>query len=304
MKLLKHLLLPSSSWIIFFLIIIFNPWDYSLALNPPCHDTCGSLQLKYPFGSGYGCGSPRFYPYVSCSTDSNQLLLTTHTGSYPITSISYSTSTLTITPPSMSTCTSMQQSPNLGLDWASPFQLGPSTFLLLACAPPTSALTVKGSPICDASSAHLCASIYACPAVIGLGLPLFPPTNTCCVYSPANFNGKGELEVRALGCSGFASVVSVGDYPTDPTRWEYGVALKYTHGAFDSFYMDEKCNTCEMSGGVCGYSPGGGEKSFVCVCRNGINTTTDCNKNTQDQNYLWSSTSSAITSISVVSFLK
>lgn len=278
------------SFFFFFFITIFAPIQ-TAAQDQPCNTTCGSLEVKYPFGTSYGCGSPRFYPYITCAPGGDQLLLTTHTGSYPITSISYTTSTLTITPPHMSTCSSMQVSPNLGLDWSSPFQLGPSTFLLLSCTPPTSSLTINGSdsPVCDTSSSYLCASIYTCPSVIGLGLPLFPPTNTCCVYSPANFNGKGELDLRKLNCMGYASIVSLQDYPTDPTRWKFGVALKYKTGALDDYYMDTKCNTCENSGGVCGYAPP--SNSFACLCKNGINTTTDCNVYIQNQEVTWSSVS-------------
>ncbi|KAF5737996.1 Membrane lipoprotein [Tripterygium wilfordii] len=280
-------------FIIIFFITLFNSlisYSYSSsAQSPACNLACGSLQVKYPFGTGYGCGSPRFHPYVTCSAD--QLLLQTHTGLYPITSISYTTSTLTITPPCMSTCTSMEPSSNLGLDWASPFQLGPSTFLLLSCTPATSSLTINSSPVCDTSSSHLCASIYTCPSVIGLGLPLFPPTNTCCVYSPANFDSRGELDLRKLKCDGYVSVVSFRDYPTDPTLWEYGVVLKYTRGAFDDYYMDTKCNTCEASGGVCGYETTSGGNSFVCVCSDGVNATSDCNSFSQIEGIVWSKAS-------------
>ncbi|CAK7334705.1 unnamed protein product [Dovyalis caffra] len=268
-------LLSFNTIILFFSYVCqFILWQ-TFAQDLPCRTSCGSIQVKYPFGSGPGCGSPRFHPYIACSPEGDQLLLTSHTGSYPITSISYTTSTMIITPPHMSTCTSMQQSPNLGLDWASPVQLGPSTFLLLSCTPPTSSLTIKGSPVCDTSSSYLCASIYTCPSVIGLGLPLFPPTNTCCVYSPANFNSKGELDLQKLKCMGYASIVSLQDYPTNPSQWQYGVELKYRSGALDDYYMDNKCNTCETSGGMCGYALPG--NSFLCLCSNRINTTTDCN---------------------------
>ncbi|KAI6699548.1 hypothetical protein NL676_013872 [Syzygium grande] len=261
--------------------------------DPACQNTCGSLTVKYPFGTGHGCGSPRFHPYVTCVhvQDHDELVLATHTGSYLVTSISYTTSTLIISPPYMSTCTSMKPSPNLGLDWSGPFELGSSTFVLLHCNPPATSLTIKGSPICDPSSSNLCASMYACPAVLTLGLPLFSPTNTCCVYSPANFDSKGELDLQALKCSGYAPVVSLGDYPTDPTQWEYGVELKYTQGAFESNHMDTKCPTCENSGGVCGYddSP---SLAFVCVCGGGYNTTTDCYTYNQLEGIFWSSASS------------
>jgi hypothetical protein len=67
---------------------------------------------------------------------------------------------------------------------------------------PTSSLT-----LCDPSYSHLCASLYTCLAIVSVGLPLFPPTN---------LNGKGELDLHALNCNGYSSVVSMGQYPTDP----------------------------------------------------------------------------------------
>ena len=298
---MKHLL-----FLIFFhlfSLIFISPW-LTIASDPSCRSTCGSIQVKYPFGTGYGCGSPRFQPYVTCApTDDNHdhdhLILITHTGSYPITSISYDTSSLTISPLYMSTCSSMQPSPtNFGLDWPSPFQLGPSTFILLCCQPPTSSLTVKGgSPVCDTNS-HLCASFYTCPSVVGLDLPLFPPTNTCCVYSPANLDGKDELNLRELKCSGFASVVSLGDYATDPARWQYGVVLGYNSGVLESNVVETKCKSCEMSDGVCGYSTADDDhkNSFLCVCKSGINTTTDCNNGflQYSQDVFWDSDTASL----------
>ncbi|CAJ2677085.1 wall-associated receptor kinase 20-like protein [Trifolium pratense] len=246
-----------------------------------CHDTCGSIQIKYPFGTGPGCGSPLFNPYITCISNGtlDQLILKTHTSSYPITSISYTTSTLILTPPCMSTCTTMQTSPNFGLDLTSPFQISSSTFILLSCQR-------KSSTICDTSFDYLCASIYSCPEVVSLGLPLFPPTNTCCVYTPGNLDGEGELNVKGYDCGGYTSVVSLGDNPTDPTHWVYGVALKYTHGAFDNF-VTTKCTSCESSGGICGFAPPG--NGFVCVCKGGYNTSLDCSSYNQNQDYLWDS---------------
>lgn len=262
------------------------------AAAPPCRTTCGALTVKYPFGTGYGCGSPRFSSHVTCSSD-DRLLLNTHTGDYPITSISYSDSTVVISPPSMSTCSKMHEFRTLGIDWTGPFQLGSSTFLLLDCESPSDSLSIRGSAICDLSYAHLCASIYSCPSVVDLGLPLFAPTNSCCVYSPANFDGNGELDLRELKCGGFSSVVRLGEYETDPMRWEYGVELKYGYGALENSVMETKCKGCEMSGGACGFTPP--ENLFVCVCERGFNTSTDCKSNDLNQEFFWSSASSPLT---------
>ncbi|KAK4264924.1 hypothetical protein QN277_026039 [Acacia crassicarpa] len=280
--------------ILLILLFLSSPTVAATADTVSCGNTCGSTPVKFPFGTGPGCGSPQFHQYITCApnaTGGDQLFLTTHTGSYPITTISYTDSTITLSPPCMSTCSFMQSSPtNFGLDWTTPFQIGSSTFILLSCEPPTSSLTVKSTPICDLSYDHLCATLYSCPSVVSLGLPLFAPTNSCCVYSPANLDEKGELNLRSLKCTAYTSVMSLGDNPTDPTRWEYGVEVKYSSGGLDNSVVSSKCNNCEMSGGICGYSVPG--NSFLCVCKGGYNTSLDCSNQSQNPDFIWGSDSS------------
>ncbi|XP_054807732.1 wall-associated receptor kinase-like 20 [Prosopis cineraria] len=296
---------PSSIPLIKLFLLFLSSPTIATGGAVSCRDTCGSTPVKYPFGTGPGCGSPLFHPYITCApntTGGDQLYLTTQSGSYPITSISYTTSTLTIAPPCMSTCTFMQTSPtNFGLDWTTPFQIGSSTFILLSCEPPTSSLTVKSTPICDLSYDHLCAALYSCPSVVSLGLPLFGPTNTCCVYSPANLDDKGELNLRSLKCQAYSSVMSLGDNPTDPTRWEYGVAVKYSYGNLDNSVVSSKCNSCEMSGGICGYGLPG--NSFVCVCKGGFNTSLDCSNRSQNPDFIWGSDSAPFSTRGVWSWI-
>ncbi|XWS41591.1 hypothetical protein CRYUN_Cryun17cG0095000 [Craigia yunnanensis] len=59
--------------------------------------------------------------------------------------------------------------------------------------------------------------------------------------------------------------------------WDDILILKYTNGAFDDYYMNNKCNTCDDSDGICGYSPP--NYSFVCASNNGFNISTDCYNN-------------------------
>lgn len=94
------------------------------------------------------------------------------------------------------------------------------------------------------------------------------------MYSPANLDSRDELNLHELNCAGYASVVSLGNVPSDPMQWEYGMVLKYNLGGLDSYNTAPSCRACELSGGVCGYAPP--HNSFVCVCQNGVNTTTDC----------------------------
>ncbi|CAA7406781.1 unnamed protein product [Spirodela intermedia] len=248
-----------------------------------CNNSCGSLPVRYPFGTGFGCGSPLFFPSVTCTSGgisddggSDQLVLTTHTGTYPINSISYSTSTLTISPSTMSNCITMLPSTaNFGLDWAGPFQLGPSMFVLLGCSANTSSLSYKNSaPICDMSQSHVCESLYSCPGMLSLGIPIFAPANSCCVYSPASLGPKGELDLADLHCAAYTSVMSYGDVATDPLRWQYGVVLKFGQTRFEEYGGAEMCGACESSGGVCGYTPP--RNYFSCVCAGGVNSSIDC----------------------------
>ncbi|KAG9455278.1 hypothetical protein H6P81_008182 [Aristolochia fimbriata] len=269
---------PLRPFFFFLVIIIHAIWEPRLTIEAAlsaCKNKCGSLEIQYPLGSGPGCGSPRFESSISCSPSNDQLLLTTHTGSYPVTSISYAASTLTVVPPLMSTCAAMHSSPNFGLDWSSPFQPGPSLFLLLACSTSAPSLTYKGTPLCDPINAHLCSALYTCPSVTSLGLPLFSPSNSCCAYSPANLGPHGDLDVQGLRCAGYTSLVSLGDVPTDPTRWEYGIVLKFGLGGVDSYNFAVACQVCQRSSGICGYAPP--RNNFVCVCQNGVNTSSDCN---------------------------
>lgn len=126
---------------------------------------------------------------------------------------------------------------------------------------------------------------------MSLGLPLFAaPTNTCCVYSPGNLDEKGELDLRGFKCGAFASVLSLGDNPTDPTRWEYGVEVRYNYGSLEEGSgLSSKCNSCEISGGICGYGLPG--NSFLCVCKGGYNTSLDCSNQAQNPDFIWGSDS-------------
>ncbi|KAK8655368.1 hypothetical protein V6N13_107948 [Hibiscus sabdariffa] len=89
--------------------LIFLP---SLVSSQACQRTCGNR-------SGLGCGDPRFQQYATC--DQQTLSLTTHTGSYPITSMDYRNQVIYISDPLMSTCGCSQPSKGFGLDWDASF---------------------------------------------------------------------------------------------------------------------------------------------------------------------------------------
>ncbi|GLJ54104.1 hypothetical protein SUGI_1158600 [Cryptomeria japonica] len=192
-----------------------------------CWDTCGNLQVKYPFGTGPGCGDPRFQS---------------------------------------------SQSGSFGLDWTAPFKLKNDVFVLLNCSA-SSSLYNPQSFLCDTGSAHICTSLYTCPGVQGLGIPQFSPITSCCVYTPVNLGSANEVNLAKLGCESYTSIYNFGDDTTDPLRWRYGIKLQYNYN-LDNNNFPSACADCEKSNGICGFtSP---YNSFVCVCKNGVNTTTDC----------------------------
>ncbi|GLJ31863.1 hypothetical protein SUGI_0641150 [Cryptomeria japonica] len=258
-------------------LLLMLVYSASLVMGWTCRGLCGSLQVKYPFGTGPGCGDPRFQTYITCHNQ-RQLIFTSHTGSYPIQDIDYNKHVIHIKDPFMSTCNSMQPSRSFGLDWAAPFRIKNDAFVLLGCSP-TSCLYDPHNYLCDIGSAHICSSLYACPGIGGLDLPIHAPITSCCVYSPINLGPAVEMNLSRLQCLSYTNIYSFGGDLTNPSQWRYGVALEYNYNINN--YIPSSCRECEESNGVCGYS--GPYETFVCVCMNGINTTTNC----YGQDYLW-----------------
>ncbi|WRX16305.1 Calcineurin-like phosphoesterase domain [Theobroma cacao] len=233
-----------------------------------CTDTCGSIPVKFPFGTGFGCGHPYFARYVKCS--GGALQFSTGTGIYTVSSIDYPTSSIVVADPFMSTCSSMQNSGSFSLDRASPFTLtGDNIFVLLGCST-TSPVFDPSEDLCDTGSgSRVCSGLYSCKGVTGIGLPQNAPTSTCCVYDSLMGVGSGySLDLPKLQCSSYTSIYEFGD-EGDPMKWKFGISLQYN----DSYYTPA-CTDCETSGGLCGFS--GLDESFSCICRDGVNTTTTC----------------------------
>lgn len=128
-------IMHSSTTLTFFIILSYLPFHIS---SQTCQKTCNTNKqqqptLKYPFGSSPGCGDARFQKYITCNN--KQLTLTTHTGTYPITSIDYINQVIQISDPTMSTCSCSQPSKGFGLDWNAPFSFhGDNVFALLDCS--------------------------------------------------------------------------------------------------------------------------------------------------------------------------
>ncbi|KAG9439093.1 hypothetical protein H6P81_019258 [Aristolochia fimbriata] len=243
-----------------------------------CRDRCGSIPIKYPLGSGLGCGHPELSPYIRCTDDDGGALqVDTRSGVYAVTAVDYPSSTLTLADPLMSTCAAMRDSGGFSLDPAAPFRLLPrDRFLLLGCST-SSPVFDPDVPLCDAPSAsrHLCRGLYSCRGAPG------DPDSTCCLYvdGSTTVDDGFSLDLPKLQCASYTSVLGFGDREGDPMKWDYGIALTFNRDS----YATDACDACEASDGTCGFDPANRD-SFLCACRNGINTTASC----YGQGYAWS----------------
>ncbi|CAA0834728.1 Putative membrane lipoprotein [Striga hermonthica] len=243
--------------------------------SEPCGNKCGSLQIKYPFGTGPGCGDPHFQPYITCNPQQQQLTLSTHTGCYPVTSIDYATQLLRIADPTMSTCTCTRPSRGFGLDWDAPFSFHHSTvFALLDCNNASFSSSSSSSadhhfPMCDMEGADICTFLYSCEAVGRLSLPV----SSCCVYAPVDLGPAFEMDLGKLGCGSYSAVYGYNGQQSNPQVWDYGIAINYKFNYANDY--PGRCASCEKSNGVCGYDVGPAG-TFLCNCPGGVNTSTDC----------------------------
>ncbi|KAH6809519.1 putative membrane lipoprotein [Perilla frutescens var. frutescens] len=253
------------------ILLIFLP---CLASSQTCQKTCGKLPIKYPFGTGSGCGDPRFQPYVTCSQE--QLTYTTHTGCYTITSIDYTNQVMYISDPTMSTCSCTQPSKGFGLDWDAPFSFHDSTvFAVLDCLM-TSSPIYRGDggsnatfPMCDSEGGSVCSLLYSCEAMSRLSLAI----STCCVYTPVDLGPAFEMDLQKLHCTSYSAFYGFNSQESNPEGWKYGIAIKYKFNYNNDY--PTLCTSCEKSGGVCGYNSSP-DKPYACNCPDGLNTTTDC----------------------------
>lgn len=267
------MMMPNSFLFFFFFFFIIS---MIIMMNHPtivsslaCQKICGSQVIEYPFGTGPGCGDPRFQPHVTCNAQQQVLTFATHTGCYPVTSVDYQTQVIYISDPSLSTCSCTRTSPGFGLDSDAPFSFhDDTTVALLGCTGGANSST----PECDALAAPICEILTSCQQPITAskanGLQL---SGGCCVYAPVDLGPAFEMDLPELGCTGYSAMYGGGEAAAGG-GWKYGIALKYKFN-YRNDYPD-LCDACEKSNGVCGYSVP--YKSFLCNCPGGFNTSSHC----------------------------
>lgn len=250
------------------IIVIF----ISLVMNLPasvssmaCQRTCGSQVVKYPFGTGPGCGDPRFQPHVTCDGQDGVLTFSTHTGTYPVAAVDYRSQVIYISDPSISTCSCTRPSRGFGLDCDAPFSFHDDTAVaLLGCSGGTN----TSIPMCDTLAAPICEILSSCQQPITSKANDLHVLDSCCVYAPVDLGPAFEMDLSKLGCVGYSAMYGGGG----ATPWKYGIALRYKFN-YGNEYPD-LCDACEKSNGVCGYSMP--SKYFLCNCPGGFNTNSHC----------------------------
>ncbi|XP_057961340.1 wall-associated receptor kinase-like 20 isoform X2 [Malania oleifera] len=255
------------------------PPPFPLPINATCAPTCGQIPVKFPFGTRPGCGHPDFSRYIKCTSGS--LHFSTGSGVYTVSSIDYSSNTLIVSDPLMSTCSSMQNSGSFSLDRSSPFTVSPDdVFVLLGCSTSSPVFDPDEDLCRGGSGSRACEGMYSCKGVAGIGLGPNAPISTCCVYAmPAGVGSGYRVDLPKLQCVSYAAIYSFGSDEGDPMKWKFGISLE-----FNNSYGTAACRDCEASGGACGYD--GLDEAFACICGSGLNSTTNC----FGRGYSWSGT--------------
>ncbi|KAH7675447.1 Wall-associated receptor kinase galacturonan-binding domain-containing protein [Dioscorea alata] len=272
--------------LLFFFITLIIP---SPSSSQSCKPFCGPLPLHFPFGSGPGCGHPSFNPHITCNPSQQSLLFTTISGTYPITSIDYTNHLIFIQDPSMSTCSTSCSSPGFSLNSNAPFSFSDfSFFALLSCSSSSSIITTT-TTLCDNSP--ICTLLSSCPSLSSSS------PSSCCVYTPVTLGPAFQMNLKSMNCNSYTAVYSFNGDETNPAIWKYGIVLKYKFSVDDAYPYS--CDSCEQSGGVCGFTISGDSSSsssssyrFSCNCNGDMNTTTNCHFPSWSHAVIFSSPSS------------
>ncbi|KAI3512422.1 hypothetical protein L1887_19738 [Cichorium endivia] len=259
---------------------------------PLCRNACGNIQIDYPFAIDDGCGAPLYRNMLNCSaafvplstnaTSSNTDLTTpsttdlffqTPSGSYKVESIDYSSKTLTIYDPSMSTCTILQPHHDFVLSDVQSALIPPSpdtVFALMNCSIDSPVLNHYKNLCFNLSSDHSCDELYGSCTSFKIFQMLANDTPPACCFT--SYSTVKFMSMNILDCTHYTTFYDAdklkGEKPLD---WSYGIKLSYG-------LPDTGCDRCRRSGGACGFDVE--TEGTVCICSATVNSTRECGAGT------------------------
>eukprot|EP01018_Ginkgo_biloba_P038713 Gb_00323 [translate_table: standard] len=233
---------------------IFNAQSSSAtSTENNCSDICGNIQLRHPFGLKQGCGAFPYQKMLQCTAQ--RLELRTVSGSFQVKNMDYEAKTLTISDPSMSTCSSMK--PIIHQHFSVDPILPPTNntvLILLNCAN-TSLVKLRSSELCKNSFLD-CKDLYdSCSAFEVLRERVRNSSSLpCCV---TDFHALGNRSLKGLQCSHYTSVNGGALGKISPSEWGYGIRLFF--GLPDRLPDVRLCDECDKPNGNCGIG-------LRCIC--------------------------------------
>ncbi|KAK1417285.1 hypothetical protein QVD17_26411 [Tagetes erecta] len=294
-----HQIITMSLIIILFFLPPFFYLTHSL---PVCRDSCANVRIDYPFGIDDGCGSPLYRNMLNCSTtfafptttststststtntntttptltptigtSTTALFFQTPSGSYKVESIDYSSKTLTLYDPSMSTCTILQPHHDFLMSDIQSALIPPSpdtVFALVNCSIDSPVLNHYKSLCFNFSTHHSCDDLYATCTSFKIFQMLSNDTPPACCFT--SYATLKFMSMNILDCTHYTSFYDVDKLKEEekPLDWSYGIKLSYS-------LPDTGCDRCQRSGGTCGFDVE--TEGTLCICSSAFNSSRQC----------------------------
>ncbi|GLJ49918.1 hypothetical protein SUGI_1061300 [Cryptomeria japonica] len=236
-------------------IIIQTTLSHSATTN--CSAYCGNIPLQHPFGSTQGCGAFPYKQMLQCDHKAQKVNLRTTYGLFEVQGIDYKTQTMTISDPSMSTCSSLNPITHQHFSMDSVLPPTPhNTILLLNCP-----LALASSGLCKNISQILTASLpgflsESCHKHCGVGLKepeqgsYSSSSLPCCA---TDFERLGNRSLGELQCKHYVNVYG----GVEGSKWGYGIRLSFNLP--DQIPDVRLCDECDKQDGNCGIG-------IKCIC--------------------------------------
>ncbi|PKU68027.1 wall-associated receptor kinase-like 20 [Dendrobium catenatum] len=257
--------LPPIFFFLLFLLLLLAP-----SFSKPC-PPCGSTTVPFPLSTSPSCGDPTYS--IRCASNSSSLFLDALSSSYPISSISPSLQSLTISllpipisTNSPSSCSASDTSSGgLLLNSSAPFNISSAnSILFLNCTK-----SILESPLnCSSSSpchAYLNSSTDSAAAACRRS-PI------CCEFRAGGSSTAYALRTNPTGCSAYRSFVDLDTGSTPVAEWstKEGVALAWVDPREPVCRNQADCE--DGANATCTVDPqsSGGSTVRRCFCNEGF----------------------------------